>query len=433
MLIEKRPDFAFHGAMNVLLLGADYYGTLAAVRCLGERGVTVFVADETKNARALFSKHTKERLVHPPLSDVAGIVAWLVAFGKKHPNTVLYPTNDHLAWLMAAYGKEIREVFLTMHPSEDVTLALLDKGRLTKVCGELGIDVPQTLYADTDQGLFELAKREGTFPMLIKPRTQIYLESGIKGSLVERPEDLEETLARYHALVRFNPAFGSRHPEATRPMLQAYHTAAETSIFSVSGYVDDTHLVSRSAMKVLQRPRKVGIGLCFEGREPEPEVLALLRALFTKVGYRGAFEAEFIADGNRRMLIDVNPRFYSQMGFDVARGNPLPYVVALMASGKVEEANRELTRAAAWKPDGTYVYCHELMLDLVLTLQGLSGQMSRDEVKKWRTWLSENRSRTTDAVRDARDRLPALVDAASWVKHFAKHPRSFVRSYVLNR
>lgn len=419
--------------MKVLLLGADYYGTLAAVRCLGQRGVEVTVADETKNARALFSKYAKERLVHPPLSDVKGLVAWLVAYGKKHPGTVLYPTNDHLAWLLSAFENEIREVFLTMYPSADVVLSLLDKGRLTEICREVGIDVPLTLYADTDEELLALAKREGRYPMLIKPRTQIYLESGIKGSLVEKHDDLADTLRRYNQLVRFNPAFADRHPEVTRPMLQEYHTAAETSIFSVSGYVDDTHLVSRSAMKVLQRPRKVGIGLCFEGREPEPAVLAQLRALFTRTGYRGAFEAELIADGDRRMLIDVNPRFYSQMGFDIARGNPLPYVIGLVSEGKTEEAARELENAASWKAAGTHVYCHEIMLNLVLSLQGVSGQMSKDEVTKWRSWLRENRNRVTDAVLDSGDYMPALVDAASWVKHFAKHPRSFVRSYVLNR
>ena len=39
----------------------------------------------------------------------------------------------------------------------------------------------------------------------------------------------------------------------------------------------------------------------------------------------------------------------------------------------------------------------------------------------------------TDAVRDPDDRMPAVIDAASWVQHFAKHPRSFVRDFVLNR
>lgn len=419
--------------MRALLLGADYYGTLAAVRSLGRRGVRVTVADETKNARALYSKYVAERLVHPPASEIRALVDWLVAYGRKNPGTVLYPTNDHLAWLLAAFEAEIRPVFHTMFPGADTILSLLDKGRLTEICREVGIDVPHTIWAESDAELLDLAKREGTYPMLIKPRTQIYLESGIKGSLVETHEDLAATLERYNALVRFNPVFAERHPEVTRPMLQAYHTAAETSIFSVSGYVDDDHLVSRSAMKVLQRPRKVGIGLCFEGREPEPRVLEQLRKLFTRTGYRGAFEAELIADGDRRMLIDVNPRYYSQMGFDIARGNPLPYVIGLVSEGKKDEAARELAEAAAWKGSGKYVYCHEIMLNLVLSLQGLSGQMSRDEIRTWRTWLRDNRDRATDAVLDADDRKPALVDTASWVKHFAKHPRSFVRSYVLNR
>ncbi len=46
-----------------LLLGADYYGTLAAVRCLGRQKVPVFVADDNKKARALYSRYVTERHV----------------------------------------------------------------------------------------------------------------------------------------------------------------------------------------------------------------------------------------------------------------------------------------------------------------------------------------------------------------------------------
>jgi hypothetical protein len=63
----------------------------------------------------------------------------------------------------------------------------------------------------------------------------------------------------------------------------------------------------------------------------------------------------------------------------------------------------------------------------------MSGQMSKDDVRHWRRWYDEHRSTATDAVRDPDDRMPAVIDAASWVQHFAKHPRSFVRSFVLNR
>ena len=73
------------------------------------------------------------------------------------------------------------------------------------------------------------------------------------------------------------------------------------------------------------------------------------------------------------------------------------------------------------------------MLDLVLTLQGMSGQMSKGDVRHWREWYRDHRSATTDAVRDPDDRMPAVVDAAQWVQVFARHPRAFVRSFVLNR
>jgi hypothetical protein len=39
----------------------------------------------------------------------------------------------------------------------------------------------------------------------------------------------------------------------------------------------------------------------------------------------------------------------------------------------------------------------------------------------------------TDAVRDPDDPMPAIVDAAQWVVHFARYPRSSVKRLVINR
>ena len=88
---------------------------------------------------------------------------------------------------------------------------------------------------------------------------------------------LASELARFRSLVAFNRVLTDRHPDIAEPMVQEYLTAAETSIFSVSGFVaEDGTIVARAAMKVLQRPRKVGIGLCFEGRELEPVLVEKL-------------------------------------------------------------------------------------------------------------------------------------------------------------
>jgi predicted ATP-grasp superfamily ATP-dependent carboligase len=412
--------------MRVLLLGADYYGTLAAARCYGKNGIAVTMADETKNARALYSRYVGEKLVHPSLSSPNELVSWLVDFGEKNPDTLLYPPNDHLAWLFAANRDRLSRVYKMYAPGEDAVITLLDKKRLHDACAAVGIDVPETKEArDVDA-------KTTRYPVLVKPRTQVYLESGIKGFIAKDAAELDAELARFRELVAFNDVLTTRHPDIAEPMVQEYLTAAETSIFSVSGFVTENgEIVTRSAMKVLQRPRKVGIGLCFEGRDPEPALVEKLSALCKHVGYWGTFESEFIVDGDKRLLIDFNPRFYSQMGFDIARGVPLPMLVWHASRGDTSRVNEELARARAWKPSGDEAYCHKTMLDLVLTLQGISGQMSRGDIRHWRDWYK--RHAVTDAVRDPDDKRPAMVDAAAWVRHFAKHPRSFVRSFVLNR
>ncbi len=420
--------------MGVLLLGADYYGTLAAARAYGRAGIKVAMADERRQARALWSRHVSEKLVHPPLSRPKELVDWLVDWGTKNPGTLLYPPNDHLAWLFAAERGRLSKAFAMFSPSEDAVFTLLDKKRLHEVCARVGIDVPLTLgVADIADGASAPASpREVPFPVLLKPRTQVYLTGGIKGFIARDRAELDAELARFRQLVAFDPVLAERHPDIAEPMLQQYLPAAETSIASVSGFVSaDGAIVARGAMKVLQRPRKVGIGLCFEGRSPEPQLVDKLAALCKEVGYHGAFEAEFIVNGDERLLIDFNPRFYSQMGFDIARGLSLPMLVLRSAHGEHAAVKDELARARAWKGRGDEVYCHKTMLDLVLGLQGLSGQMTRDEVRRWRGWHAGKS--VTDAVRDPEDRMPAVVDAAEWVRHFARHPRSFVRSFVLNR
>jgi D-aspartate ligase len=419
--------------MGVLLLGADYYGTLAAARAFGKSGVTVTMADENRQARALYSRHVTNKLVHPPLSRPTELVDWLVDYGRANPGTLLYPPNDHLAWLFAAEKERLDRVFTTYSPDEETIMTLLDKKRLHAVCEEVGIEVPQTLGLD-DVGLESTAVRSVPFPVLLKPRTQVYLQSGIKGFIAHDAVELETELQRFRELVAFDPVLTSRHPDVVEPMIQEYLTAAETNIFSVSGFVgEDGDIAARGALKVLQRPRKVGIGLCFESRALEAPLVEKLSLLCKKVGYHGAFESEFIVHGTRRLLIDFNPRFYSQMGFDIARGLPLPTLVLHAAMGEHARVRAELERARAWETHGDEVYCHKTMLDLVLGLQGLSGQMTREEVHRWRAWYARHERTATDAVRDADDRMPAVIDAAQWVRHFARHPRSFVRSFVMNR
>jgi predicted ATP-grasp superfamily ATP-dependent carboligase len=420
--------------MRVLLLGADDYGTLAATRSYARHGFKVSVADQGKGGRALFSRYADERLVHPPLTALPDLVAWLVEWGERHPGALLYPSNDDLAWLFAKERDRLGRSFSMFSPSEATILQLLDKLRLSAACDEVGIETPQSVALGGSSSAGEAATRVGhlRYPLLLKPRVRIMLQGGVKGLIVRTPAALGTLLARFRRLVTFDPAFTDRHPGIAEPVAQEYLPLGETSILSLAGFVDAAgECVALASMKILQRPRKVGIGLCFEARPVEEALVAKIAALCRRVGYTGVFEAEFVAAGDRRLLIDFNPRFYSHMGFEVARGLELPMSVWRASRGQAPAIAEHAVHA---HPDGE-IYCHRRLLDLTLAAQRLSRRMSRDEVTRWRGWheRATRAGTATDAVRDPADRAPALVDGARWVADFARHPRSFVNGFVLNR
>jgi D-aspartate ligase len=420
--------------MRALLLGADDYGTLAAVRSYGSSGFEVSVADQDRRGRALFSSHAAERLVHPRVTLMAALVDWLVEWGERHPGALLYPSNDDLAWLFAKERDRLGRSFAMFSPSEATILRLLDKLRLSAACGEAGIETPQSvgLGGSLSDGEAAARVKHLRYPLLLKPRVRIMLQGGVKGLIVRTPAALGPALARFRRLVTFAPAFTVRHPGIAEPVAQEYLPAGETSILSLAGFVDAAgECVALASMKILQRPRKVGIGLCFEARPLEKPLVAKVAALCRRVGYAGVFEAEFVAAGDRRLLIDFNPRFYSQMGFEIARGLPLPMLVWRASRGE----DPAIAGHAMHDRSNGEIYCHRRLLDLTLGAQRLSGRMSRDEVRRWRRWhgRATRAGTATDAVRDPADRAPALVDDALWVAGFARHPRSFVNGFVLNR
>ena len=69
-------------------------------------------------------------------------------------------------------------------------------------------------------------------------------------------------------------AFTKRFPEMAMPMLQRYHPEAMKKIYSLSGFRDmsGSHIVMQAALKILQQPRHLGIGLCFEEAEVIPDI-----------------------------------------------------------------------------------------------------------------------------------------------------------------
>ncbi|MGC4121425.1 MAG: carbamoyl-phosphate synthase [Myxococcales bacterium] len=419
----------------VLLTAGNYYGTLAAVRCLGRRGVPVTMAESKLLAPARWSRFVTRQVRCPDLGDAHEFLRWAVRFGEANPGHVLYPTTDDLAWLFARHRAELGRHFALVSPSLEAVYALLDKKRLHAAAAQAGIDTPRSWFPRSTDDLAAIAA-QARFPLLVKPRTQVLFESHSKGARAESAGELASKWRAFAASNRCAPALLEQDPDAGTPILQELHAEAEQGIYSLSGFVDETGelFVCRASTKVLQRPRKLGIGLCFEEAPVDAPLAERLRRMCLALGYHGVFEAEFIATGDRKLLIDFNPRLYSQMAFDIDRGMPLPLFAYLAATGDREALKAEVEHAQLReaRSQPARAYTHHFIFEVLLRGQGASGRLTRDEVRTWRRWLQDHGAWTTDAVADPDDGLPALVDVAQHLAGYARHPRAFVRSMILD-
>jgi predicted ATP-grasp superfamily ATP-dependent carboligase len=433
--VSSTPTEGFNGvpqqAPPVLLMRPDYYGTLAAVRTLGRAGIAVKTAGAGQWTMSGASKYSEASLVCPQPTDTEALLAWLDDFGRRNARHVLLPTCDDTAWLYARHREQLSKYFYLGPGEINAVHGLLHKGKLAAHARAVGLDTPDTWFPASAHDL-SLAASQAHFPVLVKPTTQALYPARSKGGVVDNADDLPDAYAQLAALSH-EASIVDYDPSSARPMVQEFFPSASERIYNISGYIRDGRLCcARAARKLLQQPRRLGVGVCFEEAPLETSLCSGLERLAQRVGFEGVFEAEFVRVPGRDVLIDFNPRFYNQMGFDVARGLPLPllsYHDALR-----DHATFDRVCASTSKPAVSgKVFVHESVFKLMVRSQRLSGALSQGEAEHWLRWYAANADSRVDAVVDAEDAWPGRVDVLRRLRHHVRHPRQFVRSVLLNR
>lgn len=420
-------------AVPMVLCNAGYYGTLAAVRSLGRQGIPTITVDSPLVCAGRWSRYSGQHLRCPAFDNTEAWVDWLLALGRKGPRRAIYATSDAVSFAIAKHRAAISEYFHLYEPELDSTISILDKGRMIEHAQAVGFDTPQTWLPRSRKEVEQIAADlEGD--VLIKPRSQLSVCSNSKGAMVSG--GASEILHEFDRLVRFgahDQEFARLYPECMVPMLQRYHREALDGIYSLSGFRDATgkHVCLLGSRKVLQRPRRLGIGLCFEESEVDRDLAERTLRLCERIGYFGAFELEFISVGGRDLLIDFNGRFYNQMVFDMARGLDIAGLVYAGAIGNDTQVAELVARANSANRQ-SFAFCNSFGLEFTIGAQRLFGTMSREEAQHWRNWVKQPGRRVVDAVRDPGDPLPSKVDATLQLWRCVRHPRTFVRQYGLD-
>jgi D-aspartate ligase len=413
-------------ASQVLIADARWYGTLAAARDLAAYGVRVTIASDSWLAPTRWSRHVARTVSCPPSKSASKFLDWLLRFGSAHPGHILFPTSDEVAWLVAAHSEALSRVFRLYTPRIESMVRILDKARLMEDARAVGLDVPETRVPRSASEV-ESNGRDIAFPLYLKPRAQVFGQSVGKGVCVENPATLLQAWEVQREQAKYGAEVLDRVPDICLPMLQGRVAGAER-IYTVDGFVDETAelYVSLACAKTLQRPRGSGPGIVFEHAETDPAIDRGLRDLFQATGYYGVFDAEFIESGGRRLLIDINPRFYNHMAFEIDRGLHLAWLAYLAAIGDRENLKLEIKKVAA-TPTRPRAYVHTLPTALLLAAQKLARGMSREDQIRWRRWISEQRGCLTDPARAAGDPGPAIAEFAMEAFSFLRHPRAYLR------
>lgn len=421
---------------QTLIMLGDHHGSLAAARDLGRRGHRVVFADHRRVTPGAWSRFVARRVVSPPPSDLTAYADWLAEFGRANPGTFVYAVNDDLCWILARHQAELSRHFRMYQPDLPVIDTILDKKQLYRLAADIGVPCPRTWAPDSEADLARVAA-EASYPVLIKPRTQAGLDSKRKGRIAWSASALRAEYDAFRSANRYHPELTTHDPSVAWPLVQEYLPRAVHEVFSVAGFADaHGRFALRASQKVFQRPRRLGVGVGFEARPvPEP-VASWVRNLCRASGYYGAFEVEFIADRQGGLVLaDFNPRYYGQMGFEIARGLPQPWLAWLGASGDADGLAAELDAAAASGDSALATssrYAHGWILRLLIAGQFATGRLTREERRAWLRWLEAADAPRFDAIGDRDDTTPLWVDLATSSLAFARHPRDFVRTFCLD-
>src|SRR5262245_34205742 len=187
-------------------------------------------------------------------------------------------------------------------------------------------------------------------------------------------------------------------------------------------------MLARAAAKVLQRWQPVGIGVCFEARPIEPRLFEAAERLCREIGHFGVFEVEFLRFAGTWAAIDFNPRFYHQMGLEIGRGLPLPFLVYLAARDQKDGLRDEMARAASASDISTLVFRDRFTFWALLAAMTLTGGIRGAERSYWIQWDKDHRINARDIAFDTRDPLPAFVHAVSETRLGLKSMSRYIRA-----
>ena len=392
---------------------ADAPTALAFIGSVGRAGVPVHVYSHQAFPPARASRFCTKFTRCPDLMRPDDFLPWLEARIDEGEIRCIAPTSDLVAYYLAEVRQRLPEVSRRALPASDKLLGVLFKERFSGVEGSF--ETPLTFAPSSVEEARDRA-REYAYPAVLKPRSHV-TTPWARGEIVHSADEL---CARYraHPAAPGTASVLARHPEINLPLVQEYVPGALENLWSVSGVLDaDGELLAMAGSKKRRQfPPELGVGTLFECWHDAEAFEAARRFVRAHLG-AGLFELEIIRDARtgKLLAIDLNPRTYGQVRFDIVRGNDLPLLWYRVAEGERVPPSPP--------PRGGLRWIHSVPLHLQRWFDLALGP---DRVGAALAYVNDLRGETVDIVRDGQDPLPSLL----YIGRMLRHPRGLVRPFL---
>ncbi|MFE7119746.1 ATP-grasp domain-containing protein [Streptomyces sp. NPDC057654] len=327
MASRSTPIAADRSVPGLIVKFGDYplhHGGVGAIRSLGRLGVPMFAVTEDRWTPAAASRYLHRGFVWPTTGTEhpERLVEGLLRIGRRIGRpTLLIPTDEEAAVLIAEQADALRARFLFPRVEPELPRSLASKQGLHQLCVEHGVPSPAAAFPDSYEEIARFAAA-ARFPVVAKNREAFERrrKPAVHGTTrIGGPRELLE-LAR-----DWGPRPGV--------IIQEYLPREEAEDWIVHAYFDaeSTALSMFTGVKVRSWPPHAGMTAnAYVVDNPE---LAEMTAQFIKrIGFSGIVDLDWRYDRRDGLykLLDFNPRmgaqfrlFENEWGIDVVRAQHL--------------------------------------------------------------------------------------------------------------
>lgn len=406
---------------HILILDGDQLSSLAIVRSLGRKGLTISVAAADNKAICRYSKYTNHFFTYPnPLVDVDGFCQTISEQLSKEEYTLLIPVTELTTLPLSRIREEI-ELKTTLALADDKALEwVTDKAKTFSLADKLGVPIPKSHYISSPQKLKEQLT-SFSFPIVIKPSRSI-----------ADPED--DIRAKLNVDYAFNHEELSKkalhYLKTSEIILQEYFEGLGVGIELIA---DQGRIVHAFQHQRIHELPLTGGGSCLRKSVPiNPQLLDSAQKLIKELSWHGVAMVEFKynPDTNKSCLMEINGRFWGSLPLAVSSGSDFPwFLYQLLINQQYPEQFTASTGHISRKTkDDLYWYIQTVFRRDSNPL--IKWPSHVDLIKDFLSIFHYKHHFDAFYYRDLKPGFIDLADSASWLYHFTN---DFIQKRWLQR